>query len=229
MVDLVVIRENPCGLLKGFIDPRCCSESIGQIRSWAGSNPPLRLKEEPDRTSQNFWSMDILPRAVQTDRIMRDFLLGDLKSHPQLFPNLLTIFGKLNKFHAERIIAQVPSSCKEYVYAPQVLHYPEGGGFFDWHTHPRKPQNYGLLLMLDDGIEGNTWQDLQLSGSSMAVECENTIVSTQGIMKPGDLFVFRYDLKHCILPHMHGKDLNLTRGGAYYAVNPLMKPANTTT
>ena len=30
----------------------------------------------------------------------------------------------------------------------KIIHYPPGGGFFDWHTHPRFPTNYGLILNL---------------------------------------------------------------------------------
>ena len=28
----------------------------------------------------------------------------------------------------------------------QFIHYPKGGGFFDWHEHPRYPVNYGMIL-----------------------------------------------------------------------------------
>ena len=228
LLNSIVKHEYPCALLTDFVDPSICKRSIEEIKLWAKVTLPLLQKKEPDRTSVNYWSMDILPRGVQTNRIMRNFLLGDLVSQEKDFPTLSVIFSELNQLHHHNLACNEEVGTHAYKYAPQVLHYPEGGGFFDWHLHQRMPQNYGLLLMLDDGIQHRTGQAIGQHGSSMALKYENTIISTQGHMRPGDLFVFRFDLEHCILPHMHKADLNLTSGGAYYAVNPLIRPVELT-
>lgn len=33
---------------------------------------------------------------------------------------------------------------------PQFIHYPSGGGYFDWHEHPFLPQKAGLILSLSE-------------------------------------------------------------------------------
>ncbi|QNI57180.1 hypothetical protein SynBIOSU31_00266 [Synechococcus sp. BIOS-U3-1] len=218
----VISNNIPCAIVKNFYPSNLSLAAANEIEQWAFTLPPHNTRLEPDRTSSNFWSLDILPRSVLTNRVMRDFMLGDLSSSSFQFSDTYKLFDKLNSFHFSHVLNNDVNAIQAFKYAPQILHIPEGGGFFDWHVHSRYPQNYGFLLM----IKSNTIVESSNAPASMIVKFDDIIYSTQGVLSPGDLFIFRYDLLHAITPHLPLNDLNLSHSGAYFAVNPLIKPCS---
>ncbi len=74
---------------------------------------------------------------------------------------------------------------------PQIIHYPQGGGFFAWHSHERMPQGYGLILNLSQ--PGVDYQ----SGST-CFKIDDQDVSINDVHGFGALALFRFDLLHMV-------------------------------
>lgn len=76
---------------------------------------------------------------------------------------------------------------------PQFIHYPSGGGYFDWHEHPFLPQKVGLILSLSEkGVDFNT------GGTMFKVDDKTTSIESEHQI--GDIAIFRYDIIHRISP-----------------------------
>jgi len=74
----------------------------------------------------------------------------------------------------------------------KILQYPEGGGFLAEHTHPKDPQQIGLILSLSK----NT--DLQSGAATFTIAKGQ--VDTLNFHDIGDVVIFRYDLPHSVSP-----------------------------
>ena len=99
---------------------------------------------------------------------------------------------------------------------PQIIHYPQGGGFFDWHEHPRFPTNYGLILNLS-----KKGRDFKEGGTEFRLE-NSEIIRTEDYADIGDLILFRYDLPHCVSKCDSSMDLCFSKKGRWTAVLPLL-------
>lgn len=84
---------------------------------------------------------------------------------------------------------------------PQFIHYPRGGGHFDWHIHPFLPQKVGLILSLSErGVDfqkGGT--EFKFDDKVCSIELEHNI---------GDIALFRYDIEHRISEIDNTEELN---------------------
>ena len=100
---------------------------------------------------------------------------------------------------------------------PQLLHYPVGGGFFDWHTHPRFPNNYGLILNLS-----KKGRDFNAGQTEVKIE-NGEIIKVEDYADIGDLILFRYDLLHRVSPCDSDRDLVFSEGGRWTAILPLLE------
>lgn len=74
---------------------------------------------------------------------------------------------------------------------PQILQYPQGGGFFGRHHHPLTPQKIGLIVGLSrrgvDHTKGGTGFDVK--------EAE---VNLETVHDFGDIALFRFDTPHWV-------------------------------
>ena len=84
------------GLIKNFLSKDFCHEVIKETIRFSLENAPITKKIEPNWQSNNFWSMDIFPRNVQTSRIFRSFLFGDLNQRISSLQSLSDLFKRIN-------------------------------------------------------------------------------------------------------------------------------------
>jgi hypothetical protein len=75
---------------------------------------------------------------------------------------------------------------------PQIIHYPQGGGFFSKHIHSLRPQLFGLILGLSKF--GNDYS----SGGTGFEKPNGEIVDLEKDLDAGDIALFRYDLPHWV-------------------------------
>ena len=77
---------------------------------------------------------------------------------------------------------------------PQLLQYHRGGGFFSAHIHPFEPMKIGVVLSLSTkGV------DYQIGGGGFETS-KGEIVDTSNDHDLGDVCLFKYSLKHWVLP-----------------------------
>ena len=128
-------------------------------------------------------------------------------------------FIKMNQFQKDYLNfnASTYDSKSEVAPRPQIINYPKGGGFFDWHIHPRFPNNYGLILNLSKkGRDFHSGQTEFVDPSD-----DTTIIQIDDYADIGDLTIFRFDLNHRVAPVDENEDLSFSDNGRWTAVLPL--------
>jgi len=154
------------------------------------------------------YSVAIHPKGVQTDRLFRSWTFYNIDSIP--IRSCHAIFSQMRDFQRTFIVAPdtFPSGT---AYRPQIIHYPVGGGYFDWHSHPRHPVNYGLIANLSN-------QPDHTSGNTEIIDDNGNLVKIEDHLHDRALVLFRYDLKHRVAP---AKQLTFGTNGKWSAILPI--------
>ena len=174
------------------------------------------MRQLPNRVKKNdlFYSMDVLPTKVETNRIFRTIEFHNLDERI-VSKDIVTLFEKLKDFQSKFLINNSIWKNKNLFRRFQVIHYPKGGGFFDWHQHPRFPVNFGMILNLSGkGIEFN-------DGATEIVSRNGKVIRVEDFSDKGDLILFRYDLKHRVAPCDQNHDLCFDSNGRWTAILPI--------
>ena len=156
----------------------------------------------------------MLPSKVQTQRIFRSFHFGK-DDGSEYYNTVKDFFARLEDFQKKYTVpdSDIPKNFKRFW---QIIHYPRGGGFFDWHEHPRYPVNYGLIVNLSEkNREFNTGQT--------EFKIDGTIIKVDDYADVGDLILFRFDLEHRVAPCDPEEDLLFSSNGRWTAVLPVLE------
>lgn len=102
----------------------------------------------------------------------------------------------------------------EQGFRPQIIHYPVGGGHFDYHSHPLNPQEIGLILNLSKpGEDYNT--------GSTVFKIDNQEVDIFKFHRQGYLAIFKYNLIHKVTEVDPGKIVDFKKG-RFSAILPVL-------
>ena len=152
-----------------------------------------------------YYSIDVLPKKVKTQRIFRTFIFKKFLDN--------NIGKKLIYIQEDIIKSKIP---KNYHRRFQVIHYPDGGGFFDWHKHQRYPSNYGIILNLSKYDKLN-------NGLTEFKYGKKIIKLTDNNIDAGDLILFKYDLTHRVSEVRPDKDLKFDKKGRWTLILPILQ------
>lgn len=194
-------------VIKDFAQKRDCMRAVLQASSLMRNLPHRRESEGV------FYSIDVFPQGVNTDRIFRTLQINEPKERI-LGKEIIHIFSKMQEFQ-DKFIVNEKNIKKDQSRRFQIIHYPKGGGYFDWHEHPRYPVNYGLILNLSE--KGVNFEE----GATEIITDEGEKVTVEKISNIGDLILFRYDLKHRVAPCDSDDDLVFDKNGRWTAIMPI--------
>ena len=206
----LISKEESVFIIKNFEKAEKCDYIKQEAYSFCKNNEP-RLG---DRFLETFYQIDVLPSGVATNRIFRSLCIYPSDTLP-IVDISEPLFTKMHSFQ------KIYLGCGEYInenvkIRPQIIHYPPGGGWFDWHSHPRKPTNYGLIVNLS-----KKHRDFNI-GQTEIVGDDGELIKVDDYADIGDLILFRYDLLHRVAPCDPEKDLTFSLDGRWTAVLPLM-------
>lgn len=124
------------------------------------------------------------------------------------------IYKPMKNFQSEYVIDA--SDIKEnQIRRFQFIHYPKGGGYFDWHEHPRYPVNYGLILNLSK-------KGFNFDEEATEIERNNgERICVEDVSDIDDLILFRYDLRYRVAPCNPHDDLVFDSNGRWTAIMPI--------
>lgn len=194
-------------VIKDFAQKRDCICAVLQASS-------LMKKLPHNRESEGvFYRIDVLPQGVKTDRIFRTLQINAPNAR-LLGQETIHIFSEMQEFQ-NKFLVNEKNIRKDQSRKFQIIHYPKGGGFFDWHEHPRYPVNYGLILNLSE--KGVNFEE----GATEIITDEGEKIAVEKISNIGDLILFRYDLKHRVAPCDLDDDLVFDKNGRWTAVMPI--------
>ncbi|MBO6805970.1 hypothetical protein [Thalassospira sp.] len=208
-----VLDGNIVILSKVFSEP-LMDQCKRALLDWQASNAPTN----PNRlaTGESWWRRDVNSPS-KTSHLFETFCLvfsdhnsGSLEVLKEVFDQMGEIWESLlpefRKANPEKPGAQL---------RPQAIHYPKGGGFFDWHVHDIAPQGIGLIVGLS-----KQGRDFETGGTIFR---DNTgEVDTSDIHDIGDICLFRYDLEHAVGVVDPEYDLEWGATGRWTMVLPMM-------
>jgi hypothetical protein len=178
-LDRLIEKNVPVIIIKNFLQQKICKKIIDYCINVSKNNPHRKISKEGD-----FYSVDVYPQNVITQRLFRKYMLGN---------NFLNKFKMINQvidFQYKKILKPKKKIRPEI----QVVHYPRGGGYFDEHKHERYPSNYGIIITLskkgrdfDQGVTSIKYNNKYINLEKNNITC-------------GDLILFRFDLPHKITP-----------------------------
>lgn len=200
--------EHEVFIIKAFMSPELCQTSVGHCHQLMRNLPH---REDKDGC---YYSFDVLPEKSATSRIFRTLNFLDMES-PHLSPPLKDLFRQMMELQSRSIVDESVWRDGARKRRMQVIHYPRGGGFLDWHVHPRYPVNYGLILNMSE--QGESFS----SGGTEIVQSSGETVRVEDHSNIGDLILFRFDLKHRVAPCDPDQDLHFDANGRWTAVLPI--------
>lgn len=173
------------------------------------------MRDLPHREIINgaFFSFDVLPQNTETERIFRTLQIDEF-SDDLINGPIYKLFSLMEDFQSSLISKgiTVEEGKKKH---HQVIHYPKGGGFFDWHEHPRFPVNYGMICNLSE--KGKNFD----VGATEIVSSKGDLICVEDFSNIGDLILFKYDLRHRVAPCNPDEDLVFDTNGRWTAILPI--------
>lgn len=212
-ISSLISNDEPIILIKNFYEKNICKE-IKEACHFFSKNTPHFLGNVLEET---FFQIDVLPTKVQTNRIFRSFHFNK-NNGSNVYTKVISFFDKMEEFQKNYVVPdnQIPNGFKR---GYQILHYPKGGGYFDWHEHPRHPVNYGLIVNLSE-------KKIDFNEGQTEFKVGNDIIKIDEYADIGDLVLFRFDLEHRVAPCDPNEDLLFSSNGRWTAVLPLLNSAH---
>ncbi len=95
---------------------------------------------------------------------------------------------------------------------PQIIHYPQGGGYFAKHTHSLYPNLIGVICSISKyGLD-------YFSGGTGFETPDGQLIDVEEIHDAGDVALFRYDLPHWVGSVDTEMELHVDRPGGRWTL-----------
>ena len=216
-LDLEAIRKDGYEVYENFDDDLFVIKQFAQKELCVSSVKKAHetMKVFPHRKEHNgvFYSFDVLPSNTKTDRIFRTITFKESK-RSILESDFVNLFDLLSKFQ-NKYVLNTQTIEENKVRRLQLIHYPKGGGFFDWHSHPRYPVNYGLILNLSE--KGTNFNE----GATEILRNNEEKICVEEFSDIVDLILFKFDLRHRVAPCNPKDDMVFDVNGRWTAVMPI--------
>ena len=162
-----------------------------KVNAWAKVIEPVLV----DDFKGNYHRKRIMvSRVQQAPHVFHDFNFhnfGSLDENFQsalleFFTPLISLYKKLSRNESASVI---PGS-GPYLH-PQIIQYPNGGGFFGRHWHNLLPQKLGFIVLLSE-------PNIEFSMSSTVFDIDGRTISVDDAQDIGDILIWRYDYQHWV-------------------------------
>ncbi len=194
-------------IIENFVDTELCCSVV---------NLSHRLMRDLPHRAMNkgvFYSFDVLPQNTETERIFRTLQIDEF-SDDLINGPIHKLFSLMEDFQSSLISKGIPVE-EDKKKHHQIIHYPKGGGFFDWHEHPRFPVNYGMICNLSE--KGKNFDE----GATEIIGSKGDLICVEEFSNIGDLILFKYDLRHRVAPCNPEDDLVFDTNGRWTAILPI--------
>jgi hypothetical protein len=178
-------------IVKGAFDPAELRRVRAAILAW--QTPGFEENRLNAGKSSRHRSLD--PPGTQIRHVFDSYLFAVNEPDDGIGPVVRPVFERLAVYWRSLTGSAydfVPGADGRAI-RPRALHYPAGGGYFDWHEHPLEPHRIGLILgMSEIGVD--------FRAGATEFRTPFGVVSTLTTHNIGDLCLFRYDLSHRVTP-----------------------------
>ena len=206
-------------IVKGAMNTEKLLELRCELLGWSLKTPTVA--KDDFLTNRHRHRVQVA-HTLKTPQVMHDFVFNDMHNAEEpLRTLLLGHFNPLRNFYVELTGNDVPWGTNEGPYFhPQILHYPEGGGFFGNHIHGLLPQKIGVVVSMSQlGV------DFEKGATVVVVNGE--VINTEGFQDLGDILLFRYDLEHWVSQsNLNHRFTWETEKGRWTMILPFYDPVN---
>ena len=177
--------------MKGVFSDAAAQSVRSAAHAWGMSVPPADIDDFKGNYHRR---RAMVSRLQQAPHVFHDYnfndigaLGGDLGAKAMgLFEPLRRLYNALTGYDTRFGVPEAGP----YVH-PQLIQYPNGGGFFGRHWHGLMPQKLGFIVSLS-----KHGRDYRKGGAVFEVDGE--VVNTEGRHDVGDICVWRYDHQHWV-------------------------------
>jgi len=184
-----VLLDHEIVMIENFVEPAGLIQLRDAVFEW-GKGEPVTI--DLDRGKQNVHRIDDNPASSMTPHLMHiyNFWQVDAWREGALFRKviqpLVDLQESLSCYFTGGTLADQGLRIR-----PQLIHYPRGAGYFEYHTHPLKPQLVGLICSMTGPEDSHSDLNAYAQFKTEAGE-----VACKGIHHLGSVTLFRYDLPH---------------------------------
>ncbi|GJL98261.1 MAG: hypothetical protein DHS20C06_20780 [Hyphobacterium sp.] len=182
-------------VVPNFVDPAQCEKIITDTIGWAARTENCAVDTSIDTPSGNWFRRDVNPEKSAVKRVLQTHDFGDIPAlNTPMRTSLGAVFDRMARLQAavSGVPARVGAAHDGHSLHPQIIHYPQGGGYFGRHTHPLEPQRIGLIVSLSE--RGVAFQ----TGSTVYYDAQDNAVDLDDWQTAGSVTLFRYDIPHAV-------------------------------
>ena len=209
------VMDEKIFIIKNFLESNYCSEIQQKVINYRKTIQSSNLDRLNSEIS--FVRRDVNPINSNTKHTFDSYCISTLdKKNDYIFSCTSDIFEKLKFFYLSITNKKFKfgKTSSEKGFRPQLIHYPVGGGHFDYHSHPLMPQEIGLILNLSE--PGKDYK----TGSTV-FKIKNQEIDIFESHKQGYLAIFKYDLLHKVTEVDPGKKIDFNKG-RFSAILPVL-------
>jgi hypothetical protein len=178
-------------ILKGALDAAALRRARGEIVGWQA---PDRGENQLGQARSSRHRYEFAPGAARSD-VFESYLFAVDDPEDGIGPKLRGLFAPVAQLWRELTGGAYDFSpaADGRAVRPWAMYYPAGGGRFEWHEHPKAPQQVGLIAAMSE-----VGTDFRSGGTEFRTP--SGVVDTSAAHDIGDLCLFRYDLPHRVTP-----------------------------
>jgi hypothetical protein len=136
----------------------------------------------------------MVSRLQQAPHVFHDYNFNAIFRLPEplqsrllaVFEPLRLLYNSLTGYHTEFAIPETGA----YIH-PQIIQYPNGGGFFGRHWHNLRPQTLGFIVVLSE-------YGRHFRKGATVFDIDGASVDMEGRQQLGDICIWRYDYHHWV-------------------------------
>jgi len=213
-IEKLVLDNNIC-IVSNFISEADANSSLNKIKLFRNKNIE-NYNYDRLNSKKSFIRRDINPIHSTTKHTFDSYCITFQRSDDELGLITFDIFKKMKSFYNKIVGADYDFGFSDKIIGlrPQIIHYPVGGGCFDWHQHKLNPQKVGLILNLSK-------PNIDYKSGSTTFKIDNNEVNIYNEHRQGSLALFKYDLVHKVTDVEKNQPLDFNKG-RYSAIIPLM-------
>lgn len=186
-----IVASKKIIIIKNLFSPEQMLELRTAVFEWGKLTPTVTV----DDFRSNYHSKKAkVSNIQQSPHVFHDYNFNDFSKLPDsLNQKMTTVFEALRVFYNSltQNTAGLGVIENDYYFHPQLIQYPEGGGFFGRHNHNLLPQKIGFILSLS-----KFGTDYKAGGTCFEIDKE--VVSLEGLHDIGDLCLWHYDMDHWV-------------------------------
>jgi hypothetical protein len=186
-----VMDEKKIVVLKSVFPETLLSELRDAVIAWGREIEPAPID---DFRGNYHRRRAMVSRLQQAPHVFHDYNFNAMPDLPaSLADKLYGLFEPLRQLYnaltSNDVEFAIPDS-GPYPH-PQILHYPNGGGFFGRHWHNLVPQRLGFIVVLSE-------HGRHFTRGATVFDIDGDIVDMEGQQRRGDICIWRYDHHHWV-------------------------------